>query len=141
MVLKSVIAVALLALAPQADAGLCTRYQALAVGDEKVVPRGDVTRWAEYALRAEGLYDEKVPCFLTVSVMSMRTQNKAGRETGWVVALHISIRRFEGPDRILIGDENNYLFTDSDAASLKPTIREDIERFISGLKQVRPSSD
>jgi hypothetical protein len=134
MILKSVAAAVVLALASRAEAGLCEKYMAIVIkGAEDVAPTQDVTRWAEYALKAEGRYAAKGPCVLVLQPIAVKVTNKGGNQMGWAVAFHISTRRIEDTGPVQIDEENIYIFTGSELPYLRQALRDDIEKFISTL--------
>jgi hypothetical protein len=140
MVMRIAVIVAAVTLATPAKAGICETYRAVAE-ESDIVAGADLMRWANYALRGEGIYAENARCVVYISVLSMSVTSKAGQNLGWVATIHLSTRRFTQQGQIM-GDEDATLFTAEQRESLAGSLRDSIEKFIAGkLKRpVRPAA-
>ncbi len=132
MAFRIVVIGAMLAMAPSAHASLCNRY-AMLVEDNSLVSTADITRWGQYALKAEGLYSEAPgACRIYVNVTVVHDE----RASASAVNVHIQERQhvtLGDSVHIVIGAETGqvFLFGDQHAADVKLQVRSTLEAFIS----------
>ena len=124
-----------LMIASQADAGPCDNYSVVVSGDE-LVATDELKRWATYALRGEGLLNERSSCAVVIVTMSL--QNRAGtRVLGWTVHAYFGVRKFGASDTegvVFLDTERGRLFTDARREDLQTSVRTAVEDYISKLK-------